>query len=223
MNHIKPYKINQDYLDILKEYLDKINFFNSQIPNNKTFIKDLSWYLRNLYCDKSWTKSFLYRVCNRYNIQILVKNQISLEQKIERGLLNKEEAQLLKWLEEGILLSHNSSAFFWFNDNKSSYYDYIDLLSVIEYPWEIFINWMYYSYKQWIEIVADKFDAHIDDKINEKDFNYLESLWIMIWWFTWPEKIIFDLTEATIKLLDIIINYIENWITTNYIKEIWKQ
>lgn len=221
-------KINQDYIEILKEYRFKLDFFINNVNNHRSFIKDISWYLRNLYCKKGKIKPFLYRVFEKYNISMNVQISASIEKRIERWLIPEHiiESIKAKWDKQNdwVIFSQKTSSLIWFDNLDEKYLEIIDIFDSINCQNEIFIQGDSYSISEFIQIISDSFDAHIDDEIHKKGFKFLNWVWILIWWLTQSDKAIIDLSIWTIALLDILINFLETWEKNKFIIEkIWKQ
>ena len=201
-------RIHQDHIAVSKELKWKIDTFLELVQTDINFIKDLSGYLRNIYCDKSGTKSFLYRVTSKNNFYIMVNVFLSSKEKKELWFLPKDFPEpLFEQLNSSVVWLWNSPAPF----KKLSIFD------AILNEHELYLWGQYYNYKSFIEIIADKFDAHLDEKIKISDINIFWG-WMEIWWMSPVYRWLYDLSKTTAKLLDEIIHFLETKEESDFIK-----
>lgn len=163
------------------------------------YISEIAIKLRILYLDKSGTEALLKTIENLYGFKINVLVGSSLSEDIEKGLLSPS-------LVESLVFNQINSVVSWFggghgNKEKVSIFEGINKK-------EIIINKNQFSYKDIIEIIADKMGgAHIDKNISdEKLIPFFND--ILIGGLSPAFRSIYDLANATIILINMIENYI---------------
>ncbi|MBT4947118.1 MAG: hypothetical protein HON27_13240 [Candidatus Marinimicrobia bacterium] len=189
------------YLVQCDELLQKLKNDIKHIESGEaTYFKDIALRLRVLLCDKSGTPALLKSVEKSYQFDIQVLIKYTIEEKAKMGFFKEE---LSKKLETGVLLYTTNSAVTWFKEGD----DKVSIFDAIEHN-EIMINKNHYSYKNIIEVIADKMVAHIDRTIPDKDLKLHDGS-LLIGGLPIAQREIIEVGKAMIILLESVIDFIE--------------
>lgn len=181
-------------LHIREVLIDELDNLNKK--QNTFYIAEIAIKLRILFLDKSDTEALLKTIENLYGFKINVLVGSSLSEDIEKG----------PSLVESLVFNQINSVVSWFggghgNKEKVSIFEGINKK-------EIIINKNQFSYKDIIEIIADKMGgAHIDKSIpDEKLIPFFND--ILVGGLSPAFRAIYDLANASIMLINMIENYI---------------
>ena len=188
----------EGYLKELEDIKHKLSDFLEMVDQGKvSYFKDISLKLRVLYCDKSRTPALLKVITDLFKFDIFVHVSYTIAERVEKGQLPASFA-------EGLVFQQVNSAIMWLErgDEEMSIFDAIERKEVL-YGDEL------YSYKDIIEVAADKITAHIDKKIKGKDIALHENN-LLIGGLPVAPRAIIDTARTTITLIDTILSYIKD-------------
>ena len=198
---------DKGYLNELADIRLKLDDFIEQIKSGKTsYIRDVALKLRVLYCDKSGTKALLREILNRNSLSVSVMICHSIKEMVEMGKLPES-------LAEGLVFNQTNSVITWFERG----HEVTDPFAALERK-EILISGIEYSYREVIEVTADKMAAHIDSSIPDNHLNLHEKN-ILIGGLPIAQRAIFDTARTSILLIDALIDRIENKTAYDFISD----
>jgi len=199
----------EEYFDEILDIKNKLEDFIELINSGKTtYFKDLALKLRLLYIFKSGTKSLIKTISELYNINIRVFIQLTLHEKIEKGLLPSS-------LGESLIFEQINSVVSWFESGN----EFVDVLDAINKN-EVLIEGKRYSYKELIEYAADKMGgAHLDKKQDPKHLN-MHSNDLLLGGLPIAQRAIYDTARASIELILLIEKYICNGQSSKFVSPI---
>lgn len=204
---------DEGYFEYLFDIRMKLIAFSSLIlqKGQISYIRNIAVELRILLIDKSKRKCLLKEIENILNINICVGVKYSIKEKIEKGIL--QESFL-----EGLRFNQTNSVVNWFNvDERTS--EIISLLEALNRKEELFINGIYFSYKELIETVSDKMGgAHIDHTVSDEKL-IPHSQNILIGGMTPSDKAILDTCQSSIELINKIETFIHDHKETEFIRK----
>ncbi|MFN8400434.1 MAG: hypothetical protein U0X74_10480 [Anaerolineales bacterium] len=199
-------RTKEEYLSELYDIRDKLIDFSKKVSEGKgTYYKDIALKLRILYCLKSGTKPLLETIQNLFGFDIFVAVTYSVQEQVERGLIQKS-------LADGLVFQQINSVATWFERG----HELENIFDALKRD-EIFVQNYRYSYKKVIEVAADKMAAHIDPKIPIKDLE-LHSSNLLVGGLPVAQRAIFDTARASILLITIIENFISNKQENHFIR-----
>jgi hypothetical protein len=188
----------EGYLTEMEDIRHKLSDFLEQIEKGKvSYFKDIALKLRVLYFDKSGTPALLKVISDLFKFNIVVLISLTLKERVKKG-------QLPASLADGLVFEQVNSAIMWLErgDEEMNVFDAIKRKEVL-YGGE------YHSYKEIIEVVADKMTAHIDKTIKDKDVA-LHKENLLIGGLPVAQRAIIDTARTTITLLDTILSNVRN-------------
>jgi len=202
----------EGYLKELLDIREKLDDFLTKINDGKrSYYKDISVKLRILYCTKSGTEPLLKTISELYDFDIYVAVIYSIQEKVDKGMIPPSIA-------DSLVFEQINSVVTWFERGS----ELVPIFEAFERP-EILLSGNKYSYKGIIEVVADKMGgAHIDPEVENKDLAlHMDSL--LIGGLPPAERALFDTARASIHLINLIEDFIENDNKSPFIKPRRKQ
>ena len=187
------------YLKELLDIRDKLNDFLSNIKSGKrTYYKDVSIKLRILYCAKSGTEPLIKTISDLYDFDVLVSVNYSIQEKIYKGLLPAS-------LGDKLAFEQINSVVTWFERGNKL----VPIIDALDRP-EVLLRGNRYSYKNIIEVVADKMGgAHVDPEVKDEDLAlHMDNL--LIGGLPPAERALFDTARASIYVINSIEDYVTN-------------
>lgn len=187
----------EGYLAELKDIKQKLSDFLEMVnQGNLSYFKDISLKLRVLYCDKSGTLALLKVISNLFNFDIFVFVSYTIKERIEKGRLPAS-------LADGLVFQQVNSVVRWLERGDEE----ISVFKALERK-EVLYGNEQHSYKDIIEVAADKMTAHIDKTIKDKDV-VLHDENLLIGGLPVAQRAIIDTARSTITLLDMILSFVE--------------
>lgn len=187
----------EGYLEELKDINQKLSDFLGMVDKgNLSYFKDISLKLRVLYCDKSGTQSLLKVISDLFGFDVVVFVSYMIKEKVEMGRLPPS-------LAEGLNFSQKNSVVKWLERGDEE----ISVFKALERK-EVLYGNEQHSYKDIIEVAADKMTAHIDKTIKDKDV-VLHDENLLIGGLPVAQRAIIDTARSTITLLDMILSFVE--------------
>ena len=197
----------QDYISHLTSIHRKLVFFlDSFNQGNHDLIVDLALKLRILFMNKSGTKALFSKIEQNLNIEIKVWVRETFEEELKRKGL------------EHLIDKHTFGYFneidFWLEEGTYK----ISLIEAFNRPKSIKIGEHNYSAKEIVEIVADKLGgAHIDPKLDARSLTP-QTRSISFGSLNTSEHIIIQTTFQTIKIIEILLDYINTKLPSEFIE-----
>jgi len=196
----------EDYLlELIDIALKLTDYSNLVKQGNDSYFKEMALKLRLLYIDKSRTKSLLRKVSGAHKLSILVWVIDTPEEQVAKGEMSPEMAA-------SIILSLTNSVLTWF-DSGSFQVDPFTALDRID----ILLDDEQYSYREIIEVVADKKVAHIDSTYPDRILKLDEMVAMNL---SGVHRVIFDTSETSIILINAICDCINNNAEYEFIERI---
>lgn len=197
-----------DYISHLTSIQRKlVLFLDSYNQGNHDLIVDLALKLRILYMNKSGTKALLTTIEDCLNVEIKVWVRETFNEELRRKGLED--------LIDKISFGYFNEIDFWLE--KGVYK--VGIIEAFNRPKSIKIGEHSYSSKEVVEIVADKLGgAHIDPKLDTRSITP-QNRSISFGNLNTSEHIIIQTTIQTIKIIQIILNYINTQIKSEFIVE----
>ncbi|MEO8331944.1 MAG: hypothetical protein ABI479_05885 [Gallionella sp.] len=188
----------EGYLAELKDIKQKLSDFLDMVDKgNLSYFKDISLKLRVLYCDKSGTDALLKVISGLFNFDIVVFVSNTIKEKVKMWRL---PASLM----DGLVFNQRNSVVRWFERGDEE----ISIFRALERK-EVLYGNEQHSYKEIIEVAADRMTAHIDKTIKDKDA-VLHDENFLIGGLTVAQRAIIDTARSTIILLDMILSFVED-------------
>lgn len=192
------YMTPEGYIAELKDIYQKLSDFLGMVDKgNLSYFKDISLKLRVLYCDKSGTQALLKVVSDIFSFDVVVFVSYTIKEKIEMGRLPPS-------LAEGLDFSQRNSVVKWLERGDEE----ISIFKALERK-EVLYGNEQHSYKEIIEVAADKMTAHIDKTIKDKDIA-LHDENLLIGGLPVAQRAIIDTARSTITLLDMVLSFVES-------------
>lgn len=181
------------YLGELFDLRDKLRDFVARVGEGKTsYYKEIAIKLRILLCQKSRTEPLLSAVERQLGMQVVVAVRYSVQERIDKGLLPASSG-------EGLVFEQINSVATWFEQG----HEIVPILAALERK-EILIEGERHSYREVIEVAADKMGgAHVDRKVKDHDL-VLHSESLLIGGLPVAQRALFDTARACITLVDAI-------------------
>lgn len=198
------------YLAELDEIGQKLSDFIELVNAGKLhYYKDIALKLRVLYCRKSGTPALFKKICDLHAIDIYVMVLFSFTDRMEKGELPESIARAFM---DAQVFEQTNSVVSWLGKGHEKRL----LLDAIEKP-EITIGDKRLSYKELIEVVADKMAAHIDHQIDDL---YLEmhSDLILIGGLPIAQRALFDTARTTIEIIHAVLGHIREQQEFRFVK-----
>jgi len=195
------------YLRELLDIRDKLTDFVGQVSSGKrSYYKDISAKLRILYCRKSSSDPLLKTISDKFNFDILAAIRYTIQEKVERGVYPAS-------LAEGLVFEQINSVVTWFEGGD----EIAGVLEAVDRD-EVLLNGNRYSYKQIIEVAADKMvGAHVDPGVKDEDLA-LHSENLLIGGLPAAERALYDTAKASILLINAIEDHLKNGTTYPFIR-----
>ena len=192
-------RTKDDYLYELEEVRDKlVDYIDLMNQGKINYYKDAALKLRVLYCYKSGTPSLLKKVSDLFGFEFYVYIQISPQ---ELGIFKNPP-----------IFEFNNSVLSWLDRGKQG-----ALIFDAIKRHEIQVVDRKFSYKEIIEVVADKMVAHIDPKIDDGHLE-LHSQQVLLFNLPIAQRAIYDTANTSIKVINIISDYIRHGTQSKFIK-----
>lgn len=165
------------------------------------YAAEIAIKLRILYLDMGG-KALLKAIEELYGFKINVLVGLSIKEKIKRNLFPES-------FTDGLLMNQVNSVISWFGGGHG-YKDKVSIFYAINKNDEIKIKDNFYSYKNIIEIVANKMGgAHIDKNISDqKLFPFSND--ILIGGLSPAIRAIYDTANTSVFLINMIEKYIDS-------------
>ena len=199
------HRTNAGYLKELCDLRSKLSDFLELLQKGKySYYKEIALKLRVLYFDKSGTKALLKEILARYQLKLIVLISYTTMESVERGDLPES-------LAKGLVMEQVNSVVSWLDQGqeKMSPFDALERK-------EILINDESFSYREVIEVVADKMAAHIDRNVPNKHLN-LHSQSILLCGLPIAQRAIFDTAMTSIVIIDSLLEHISEGTKFQYI------
>lgn len=188
----------EGYLAELKDINQKISDFLGMVDKgNLSYFKDISLKLRVLYCDKSGTQTLLKVISDLLGFDIVVFVSYTIKEKVEMGRLSPS-------LLDGLDFMQRNSVVKWLERGDEE----MNIFKALERK-EVSYGNEQHSYKEIIEVAADKMTAHIDKTIKDKDI-VLHDENFLVGGLPVAQRAIIDTARSTIVLLDMIFSFVES-------------
>jgi|GEM_PF-2786644 len=197
----------QDYVDHLKSIHKKLVFFlDSFNQGNHDLVVELALKLRILYMNKSRTKALFSTIEKILNVELKVWVRETFEEEMRRKGLDH--------LIDTLSFGYFNEIDFWLE--KGTYK--VGLIEAFNRPKSLKIGDHSYSAKEIVEIVADKLGgAHIDHKLDERALTP-QNRSIAFGKLNTSEHFIIRTTVQTIKIIEILLDFIETRNTSEFIE-----
>ncbi len=181
---------------------------NSVRQGEEHYLVDISKKLRLLFIKKDRVDPLIKKISDVFSLKISVYMFLSLQERIDRGLLSPAIAN-------GLTSKTIDNPILWFNKG----HELVEILDAIGKPDQIILGKNKYSLEDIIEVYEDKIGAHIDEHVDDSDLephdpDFSPGSTTIV------NRIIYDTARNAVKLIDMIINCVKTGEGNIFVKRI---
>ena len=200
---------NEELLRELLGIKSKLKKFNDQIEQGDlSWVEELSVKLRIIYLDKSGRKSLLKIISDRYSFEVRVYVRRSLRDRM-KGILSEETLSSMS-------RTQLNSAIKWFVGGEAL----VSIYTAIENKDEVIIGGNTFSYKDLIEIRAEKMGgAHVDETVAEHMLLPQDQTFT-IGGLSHEIRALHDLASRTVELINMVDKFVKDRKSTTFVNSL---